>query len=864
MEEPLETIPLNYQFAEFTLDVARGCVLKDGEEIKLRPKVYEALKYLLEHRGRLVTKQELMEAVWPGAFVTDDSLVQCTLELRRALGDRGQQLLRTVPRRGYVFSAEVTAIPAESPPLAVPHPFELCEGPQISPARIPVKRHELPVPRTSLVGREQQLAEAADLLLRDNTRLLTLTGPGGAGKTRLAVAVAAANSRHFTAGVQFVSLASITQPALVAIALADALEIQQVAGRTIPQLIGDQLQDSGPFLLLLDNFEQVLAAATFVAETLEACPSLKILVTSRSSLRIYGEQEFPVAPLAPNFAVELFAQRAAAVWPDFAISSDNAVAVQQICLRLDGLPLAIELAAARTKVLSPSAIRDRLQSRLYLLTGGALDLPERQQTLRKAIDWSHELLNEPERKLFRRLSVFAGGCTLEAAEAVCNTSVDLGVDLFDALSSLVDQNLVQRVDRAETEPRFAMLETIREYAVERLLDSGEQSAVRRAHAAYCLVLAEEGNPELAPADRTRWLAQCDLEIDNFRAALDWLFQVADVDWALRLSVSLFRFWDMREHLTEGRARLETVLRLARDDRPRERARVLHFIGALASSQGDYPAAQQFLRQGLALYEQLEDEPGIAASLNALAVSERDGGNYCSAQNNFERSLACWRILNDRLATARCLHNLANVSKVRGDYARARVALCEAAGIFEDLGDRSGATWSVNQQGDIERAQGDLKAARELYQRALVAFRELGDQWGCARSLTDLGYMDCEQGNHGAAFAGYCEALAIFARLGHRRGIARALEGSACLALARGRAPRALTLAGAAAHLRRLISAPLPQAEQLKLDTTLAPAWESLGESEGTRAWETGATMRLEKAIEYCLEEPVSASAASPQ
>ena len=313
-----------------------------------------------------------------------------------------------------------------------------------------------------------------------------------------------------------------------------------------------------------------------VAEILEACPSLKILVTSRSCLRVYGEQEFPVTPLAQNSAVELFAQRAAAVWPDFAVTAENAPAVQEICLRLDGLPLAIELAAARTKVLSPRAILDRLQSRLQLLTGGALDLPERQQTLRNTIDWSHDLLNEAEGKLFRRLSVFAGGCTLEAAEAVCNTSRDLGIDLFEGLSSLVDKNLVQRVDRAEAEPRFAMLETIREYALERLTDSGEQAAVRRAHAAYCLVLAEEGNPELSPADRASWLAQCDVEIDNFRSALDWLFQTLDLEWGLRLCVALFRFWDMREHLTEGRARLETVLRLAGAGRTKERARVAHF------------------------------------------------------------------------------------------------------------------------------------------------------------------------------------------------------------------------------------------------------------------------------------------------
>ena len=273
-------------------------------------------------------------------------------------------------------------------------------------------------------------------------------------KRGLGVAVAASIADRFTAGVQFVSLASITNPDLVATALADALEIQQVANRTVPQLIGDQLQNSGPFLLLLDNFEQVLPAATVVAETLEACPSLKILVTSRSCLRIYGEQEFPVTPLAQNSAVELFVQRATAVWPDFAITPENAAAIQEICLRLDGLPLAIELAAARTKVLSPSAILDRLQSRLQLLTGGALDLPERQQTLRKTIDWSHGLLNEAEQKLFRRFSVFVGGCTLEAAEAVCNTRRDLGIDLFEGLSSLVDKNLVQRLDRAQSRAAF--------------------------------------------------------------------------------------------------------------------------------------------------------------------------------------------------------------------------------------------------------------------------------------------------------------------------------------------------------------------------------------------------------------------------
>jgi predicted ATPase/DNA-binding winged helix-turn-helix (wHTH) protein len=843
---------LTYQFGEFTLDLVTGCLLRAGAEIKLRPKVYGSLKYLVEHAGRLVSKQELMEAVWPDSVVTDDSLVQCALELRRALDDRSQKLFKTVPRRGYLFTAEVIQAARNS------HLFSSASGDLAGtverPEKMERKRYDLPTLRTSLIGREQELGEIAKLILRPEVRLLSLTGPGGAGKTRLAVAVAAALADRFTAGVKFVGLASIAHADLVASALADALGIRHVANRTIPQVIGDQLQNSEPFLLLLDNFEQVLPAATVLAETLEACPSLKVLVTSRSCLRIYGEQEFPVAALIENFAIELFAQRAAAVWPDFLITAENTPAVREICWRLDRLPLAIELAAARTKVLSPKAILDRLECRLQLLTGGALDLPERQQTLRNTIDWSHDLLNEAERKLFRRLSAFVGGCTLEGAEAVCNTSRDLGIDLLEGLSSLVDKNLLQLLDRAGAEPRFSMLETIREYALERLADSDEDAATRRAHAAYYLVVAEEGNPELSPADRTRWLVQCDIEIDNFRFALDWLFQIESLDWGFRLCVALFRFWDMREHLTEGRARLESLLRLAGGEYSRERARVLHFLGALATAQGDYPAAEHFLQQSLSLYEELDDESGIAVSLNALGVSARDRGDYSAAQRSLERSLACWRTLSDRLAIARCLHNLANVVRVRGDHSRARRALSEAAEIFQELGDCSGRAWSINQQGDIARAQGDISAARELYKNALSIFRETGDAWGSARSLTDLAYIDCERGDHVSAEAACREALKIFAGLRHRRGIARALESSACLSLAQGDAERALKLAAAATHLRQSISAPLHKAEQLKLDQTLLLAWQSVTGGEGTRAWAEGSAMSLENAMQYSLNE----------
>ena len=856
----METGASIYQFGQFTLDIARGAVLRHGEEIKLRPKVYEALKYLVENPGRLIAKQELIQAVWPDTFVTDDSLVQCTVELRRALEDSEQRLLKTVPRRGYLFAAEVkrttpsAVLPGESLSL------DSSREPPLS--KLSRKLIDLPTPRTSLIGRDQETQRAAELLLRRDVRLLSLTGAGGAGKTRLAIAVASAIAPKFPGGVQFVGLASITRPELVATAIAKALDIQEAPNRTVSELVCEHLQHPDPFLLVLDNFEQVLGAAPVVGEMLAACPNLKVLVTSRACLRLYGEQECPVAPLEQNSAIQLFVQRATAVRPNFVVTPENAPAIREICARLDGLPLAIELAAARTKLLSPSAILERLQSRLQLLTGGALDLPERQQTLRNTIDWSHELLNEGEQRLFRRFAVFIGGGTLEAAEAVCNTGRDLGLDLFDGLSSLVDKNLIQRVDRREAESRFTMLETIREYALERLAACGEESATRRAHAAYCLVLAEEGNPELGPAERSAWLARCDLEIDNYRSALDWLSQTRDVDWTLRLAIALFRFWDMREHLAEGRTRLESVLELANTSHRKERAKICIFLGALSTTQGDFAAAESFLQQSLSLYEAQNDPSGIAASLNALGVNARDHGDYESARQYLEKSLGRWRKLSDPLSTARCLHNLANVLKVQGNYDESQSLLDEAIANFEEWGDRSGAAWSINQQGDIARERGDFTSARAFYQRALKAFRAIGDRWGTARSLADLGSIYCEQKNFDAAETAYRGALGIFSDLGHRRGMARVFEGTACLAAARGQAKRALTLAAAAEHLRRLVGTPLQQAEQSKLDQHMALAWKSLNKVDGEAAWAEGFGMSVEGAVLFSLRESSLTTAGS--
>jgi len=844
-----------YHFADFILDRERASLLRAGQEVKLRPKVYDALAYLVLNRGRLVPKEELMQALWPDAFVTDDSLVQCMVELRRALEDRSQEILKTVPRRGYIFSAAVSSASSE--------------GGEPRNDTTTGRSHQLPGARTPLIGREKELAAIQRLITDPAVRLVTLTGSGGSGKTRLSMEVAGKLEDVFEGRVYFVGLGSVSDPAMVPAAIAEALNIREVGGRSLENLLRDHFRECGPspVLLLLDNFEHIVAASRLVVELIESSRALKVLVTSRAPLRVYGEHEFPVPPLplpaagelqsfevlSSNPSLALFAQRAAAVKPDFRLDQENAAIIAEICARVDGLPLAIELAAARVKMLSPARLLARLESRLGLLTTGSRDLPERQQTLRNAIGWSFDLLSEAEQRLLRRLAVFWGGCTLEGAEAVCNTANDLGSDIFEVMSSLVEQSLMQQRDQGNEEPRFRMLETIREYALERLRESGEEERTKRAHAAYCLVLAEEGNPEMNDVDRAAWLARCDIEHDDFRAALDWLFHSKDLDWSFRLCLALFRFWDMREHLTEGRDRLQILLQLAGDRYPRERAKVSQGLGALSTAQGDFQAATHFLEQALSIYQALNDYSGIAVSLNALGVLERDSGEYAAAQQNFEQSLAYWRKVNDRSAIARCLHNLANVSRIRGDYDHARSALFEAMQIFRQIGDYSGAAWSLNQQGDVARERGDISGARELYEQALSAFREIGDQWGTARSLADVGSIACEQGDHQPAHEAYRESLEIFARLEHRRGIARVLEGLACAALARGDARRALSLAASAAHLREVISAPLPPAEHLHLDQRLRTAWKALNEAEGKRVWEQGWAQPLEAAIRYSLE-----------
>ncbi len=734
----------------------------------------------------------------------------------------------------------------------------------------------IPVQRTRFVGREKEVAAAKELMLRQDVRLVTVTGPGGIGKTRLAVEVASGLVDRFPGGAHFVSLSSVSDPGLMASAIVQTLGIREAGGQSPLEILKKNLRDSlrAPILLVLDNFEHLMQAAPAVAELLATAPNLKTLVTSRAALHVYGEHEFPVPPLAlpdsksmPSLqilsqcpAVALFVQRAAAAKPDFELNAENGRAVSEICARLDGLPLAIELAAARVKVLSLSAMQTRLASRLQLLTGGARDLPQRQQTLRATIDWSYDLLSAAEQKLFRRLSVFVGGCTLEGVEAVCDTKGDLDLDLLDGMASMVDKSLLQQVQQANGESRFAMLETIREYAREKLEASGEEALTNRAHAAYYLVLAEEVVPEQSDGDGADWLERFTSEHDNFRAALEWLTESGEAEWGLRLGAALFRFWETREYLGEGSDTLGKLLKLKAAAAPtKARARALFAAGVLAGEQGDYPAANSLFSESLEIARHLGDQQGAAVSMNALAVNARDRGDLAMAHSLFEKSLTLWRELGDLKAIARALSNLANILKLQGEYEHARNLHAECLAIFQGLEDRTGVAWSLNSQGDVARDQGDSTAARALYQQGLKIFRELGDRWGIAGTLADLGTLAREERDCAVAHPLYRESLKIFQELDHKRGIARLLECCACSAATQLQSERSLRLAGAAAALRQNIGAPLPPAEQAKLESILDPARQALANTASAMAWLEGWAMPAEKAVEEALRPETTSS-----
>jgi predicted ATPase/class 3 adenylate cyclase/DNA-binding XRE family transcriptional regulator len=724
--------------------------------------------------------------------------------------DLGEHQLKDLIRPEHIFQLTAPDLPDDFPPLVT----------------LDQVRTNLPMQPTPFTGREQEVAAVRALLSRGDVRLVTLTGPGGAGKSRLALQAAAELIEEFADGVYFVTLAPISDPALVVSTIAQTLDVKEASGQLPLASLKHFLRDK-QLLLVLDNFEQVVAAAPLITELLAAAPGVKSFITSRSPLHVSGEREYPVPPLTvPKLppvpplgrlrqyeGVHLFIERAQAVKPDFIITSENAPAVAEICYRLDGLPLAIELAAARVKLLPPQALLTRLSSRLRLLTGGARDLPARQQTLRAAIAWSEDLLSTNERTLLARLAVFVGGCTLEAVEAICNADGSLDGDGLDELHALLNNSLLRQEEQAQGEPRFVMLETIREYALERLVERGEAEMLRQQHAAYYLLLAEAAVAKLQDANQDVWLAQLEAEHDNLRAALRRTLERQDAETALRLGAALWHFWEIHGHFAEGRRWLEAVLRQSQSTPTAVRAKAFSGAGTMAWQQGDYHNASLFHQEALALYRELGDQSGIAFALNNIGVQAHDQGDFEQAAVYYTEGLDLARASRDRQTVAYILHNLGEIAQYQRDYAR----------------------------------------ALELYNASLAVSRELGNRWMIAYTQTALARVTHYQGDDDHATALFRESLMLLQAVGGKEGIAECLEAWAGLRGGQGHAPHAVRLYGAAAALRAAIGAPLSHAAQTDYERDLATIRGQLAETVFAEAWADGQAMPLEQVIAEALD-----------
>jgi predicted ATPase len=761
-------------------------------------------------------------------------------------------------------------------------------------------RPHLPIPPDSFVGRETELATLRVLLQRPDVRLVTLTGTGGSGKTRLALHLATGATELFAHGIYFISLAPIHDPSLVAAAIGQALGVLETDGQALIACLREELRDK-QILLVLDNFEHVASAALLVAELLAAAPRLKVLVTSRLALRLHGEHVFPVPPLAlPRLgyqgqhriafgadlriklervpAIALFVQRAQAANPDFRLTSDNAWDVVTLCVRLDGLPLAIELAAARSTVLDPRALLERLEAThggtfMQLLSQGARDAPIRQQTLHATLTWSYDLLDPAAQRLFRRLAVFTDGGDLPAVEAVCGNlgaavcergcpldaivrgsdqlQTGSNVEILDGLATLLDHSLLTVQSVTAGMRRFGMLETIREYAHDRLEADGELGAMQQRHAAYYLALAETAASELQGPRQVEWFARLEANNVNLCVALEW-FATVDATSGLRLANALQGFWWVRCYLTGGRMWLERLLAQVAEPSVL-RASALSGAGLLAYRQGDYAASQEFHTASLAIWRSVDQRSGIATSLDALGHVAIHRGDYALAQRLFEESLKLSQQLNDQRTIAGAVRALGLAAAHQCDYNRAVPLYNQSLAMSRTIDDRHGIAITLSNLGDVLRCRYAYTHAAQRYAESLPLFREIGDQHGIAWGLHNLGHIALAEGDALKAAALFKESLVLCCDLGAKVGIAYGLAGMAGVAVTLGQQLRAARLLGAVEALLAAIHGRMNAADHVAYMRNSATVRMALDRSTFEAAWQYGRKRTVEQVISEALD-----------
>ncbi len=827
---------------------------------------------------------------------TTRDLVEHDLPAGVSLRDLGAHRLKDLQHSSHLFQLVISGLPADFPPLKT----------------LDIHHNNLPIPPTSLIGREQEVAEISTLLTRPELRLVTLVGSGGIGKTRLAIAVTTQMRSFFVGGICFVALAALNDPELVVPTIAQELGLKE-SGTHSPLQQVQAFVSEQPFLLVLDNFEQIVVAAPQLEQLLAGCPCLKILVTSRVVLHLSAEQVVPVAPLSlPNLstsayediaesaAVTLFVQRASNILPSFQLTAGNARAIAEICARLDGLPLAIELAAARVKLLPPQVLLARLWQRLQLLTGGPRSLPARQQTLRSTIQWSYDLLGTEEQALFHVLSVFEGGWTLEATEALCQETGQAYLDVLNTLAALIDNSLIQSDEQGAEEPRFLMLQTVREFGREKLTASGELETTRMAHARYFLALAEQAEPELHGPNQATWVTRLEQEHDNLREALEWgLEKVIDEKAAerreigVRLSAALKEFWMILGYYREARTFLERALALSEGTRTNLRARVLRAIASVADCQGDIDRIEVVARQSLALSRELEDTCGIAESFGSLAAAAWFRGKIVEAVSLHEEQVRLLRQVGEPGEVADALFHLAEHVSTLGEYARGQALFEEALALFRQAGNElwvggtlaHSASWLWFTLGDLATmrqrfqegqaliikvgdrawsadclwiaallalAEGEPVRASSLAQESLSIYREMGDPWYSAWLLHLLGRIEVERGEMPAARTDYQQSLALNQQVGEKWMTPFNLEGLAGVVAAQGALRWAAQLWGAAESLRKAIDVPRLPVDRVGYEQAVAAARAQIGEDAFAAAWQEGWTMKLEQVIDDAL------------